>query len=72
MHLVLVAAAIIIAWKRGDWRNWKKYQATMLYVAMGNLIYLFLYYDHYLWQYQGVIITKVTVIEMLFTFIVPG
>lgn len=70
MHLALVAATIIIAWKRADWKNWQKYHPTMLYVAIGNLLYIFLYYDHYLWQFHGVTIINATTIEMLMTFII--
>jgi hypothetical protein len=29
----------LAAWKWGDWRNWKKYQATILYMMYFSAIY---------------------------------
>ncbi|MCF8568291.1 hypothetical protein LLE49_26570 [Alicyclobacillus tolerans] len=40
-----------IAWRFGDWRNWKKYQSTILYFMMCDLLYNFLTYNHPLWYY---------------------
>lgn len=70
MHLALVAVTIIVTWKWGDWKNWQKYHPTMLVAAVGNLLYIFLYNGHFLWQFQGVALTNITTVELLFTFIV--
>lgn len=34
----------------GDWKNINKYYPTLLYMAAGNLLYLFLYGDDTLWN----------------------
>ena len=40
-------------WKRGDWRNWKKYYSTILFFILGDFIYLYLLSDHFpMWRYQ--------------------
>lgn len=52
MHIGTGILSILCAWKWGDWKNWRKYESTMIYVAMCNLLYNFLYHDHLLWQYK--------------------
>lgn len=43
---------IVLTWKYADWRNWQKYQSTMLLFALGNLLYNFVYHDHFLWRFR--------------------
>ncbi len=40
------------AWKWGDWRNWQKYQATILYMIYFNAIYGLLCYNHLMWKFE--------------------
>jgi hypothetical protein len=42
---------LIVAWKWGDWRNWQKYQSTILYIILCDLAYNFLTYNYPLWEY---------------------
>jgi hypothetical protein len=43
---------IFALWKWGDWKNWKKYEATILYVIIGDLLYNFLTYNYSMWQFE--------------------
>ncbi|UUZ82438.1 hypothetical protein LJK88_50150 [Paenibacillus sp. P26] len=36
----------------GDWRNWRKYQATILYLIVGDLLYNFLTYNYSMWRFE--------------------
>ncbi|MBT2738349.1 CBO0543 family protein [Bacillus sp. ISL-7] len=61
---------ILAAWRWGDWRNWKNYQSTNLFVIMLDLLYNFLTYNYPLWAYDPtVIIPNHTLNNLLVTFI---
>lgn len=70
MHSALAAATIIILVWRGDWRDWRKYHPTMLYFALGNLLYNFLTANHFLWRLDADFLSNHTLTEMLYTFCV--
>ncbi|MDP4128315.1 MAG: CBO0543 family protein [Bacillota bacterium] len=50
MHLILAMLFVVATWRWGDWRNWQKYHATMLFIIMGSLLYDFLYAGQLLWE----------------------
>ncbi len=54
LHLAIILWAMFAAWRWGDWRNWKNYHSTMLFMPFSNLIYSLLVNDRnfYLWRYQ--------------------
>ena len=68
MLFATIIFTILSAWKWGDWRNWQKYHTTMLYIAMGNLLYNFLYFDHRLWQYEPHFLVNHVIADTLTTF----
>jgi hypothetical protein len=70
MYLATVLFAIFSAWKWGDWKNWLKYHSTMMYMAMGNLLYDFLYYDHWLWLIKQHFMGNYVIADALMTFII--
>lgn len=73
MHVLITIIMIISVWLRGDWRNWEKYHAVMLYFALGNLAYNFLTANYFLWRLDADYLSNHTLTEMLYTFIVfPG
>ena len=39
MHLVLNAIFLVMGLKWGDWKNWRKYHATILFLWFGDLLY---------------------------------
>ena len=44
---------VFIAWRWGDWRNWHRYQATILYIILCDLLYNVLTYNHSMWEYSS-------------------
>ncbi|MGM0827674.1 MAG: CBO0543 family protein [Bacillota bacterium] len=62
---------ILVAWRWGDWRNWKKYQSTILFFILLDLLYNFLTYNYTLWQYEPTaIIPNHTFNNMIVMFII--
>jgi hypothetical protein len=73
LHVATAIIVIFATYLWGDWRNWRKYQAEILYVAMGNLLYNFLTANYFLWRLEADFISNHTLSEMLYTFIIfPG
>lgn len=66
----LLISLIILwaAWKWGDWRHWKQYYPTILFLALGNFIYLFFSFDKPLWRFTTFISSKLA--ETLMTFLI--
>ena len=52
MHLVLNAIFLVMGLKWGDWKNWRKYHATILFLWFGDLLYNVLCYQYIMWQYK--------------------
>lgn len=69
MHLILAAITILSSWKWGDWRNWKKYHETMMYFALGNVLYNFLCANHFLWKLKPDFFPNHSITEIVYTFI---
>ena len=44
---------LFVAWLWGDWRNWQRYQATILYIILCDLLYNVLTYNHPMWEYSS-------------------
>ena len=68
-HILLSLLSILIAWRLGDWRNWKLYYPTILYLILSDLIYIILSSDKPLWQYESRILTG-DFVEFLIAFVV--
>lgn len=68
-HIILSLLSILIAWKWGDWRNWKLYYPTILYMIIGDLTYITLSSNKPLWEYESPIISG-DLAEFLIAFIV--
>lgn len=58
MHIILNVLFILAAWRWGDWRNWRKYYPTILYLLIGDLLYNFLCYNYPLWKFNAVSFDK--------------
>lgn len=54
-QVILAIILIIIAYKYGDWRNWKLYYDTILFFGFGDLMYRFLFDDRLLWAHRSVV-----------------
>ncbi len=70
MHLLLGSVIAVCVWKWADLRNWRKYQPTMLFVALANLLYNFVYHDHLLWRYSPGVLYYYQICEMYHAFII--
>ncbi len=51
-NVMLSGILSLAAWRWGDWRHWRRYHATILYVVVCDLLYNVLAYNHRLWVYQ--------------------
>lgn len=69
MHLFIALWAMLSVWKWGDWRNWQKYHTTLMYFAMGNLLYNFLCANYFLWKLKPDFFPNHSLTEMVYTFI---
>lgn len=49
-EIIGVSTWILAALRWGDWRNWHKYHATILYFILGDVLYYYTAYNHRLWS----------------------
>ena len=57
MFLIFISvASIIICYKLGDWRNWRRYYPTILFFILSSIACAFLTYNHPLWLYHSTVI----------------
>ncbi|WP_407310113.1 CBO0543 family protein [Desulfosporosinus sp. SB140] len=57
-RIILALVSIFIAWKWGDWRNWKQYYSTILYLIIGDLSCILLTANKPLWQFESPFISN--------------
>jgi hypothetical protein len=69
IHVVVLIAVIIMAWRWGEWKNWSRYHATMLFMAAGDLFYKYLYHCNPLWEYGNLFINQ-TVTDLIYNLLV--
>ena len=55
LRIIIVLAYIMVCYKWGAWKKWKEYYATFLYLIIGDLSYNFIFYNHTLWRYEGLV-----------------
>ncbi|MDF2841572.1 MAG: hypothetical protein K0Q99_2344 [Clostridia bacterium] len=72
MHFILIIASIIIAFKWGDWRNWRKYYSTILYFGFFDLIVNSVYHNMSLWIHKSTLSIYIphTIIGFTWIFII--
>ncbi|WLD91623.1 CBO0543 family protein [Alkalihalobacillus sp. AL-G] len=75
MHLIFISIFLMAALKWGDWKRWRDYYPTILFLITGDLLYNFLFFNHSMWAYQETIflediLTKHTIISLMIMFIV--
>ncbi|KKK33023.1 hypothetical protein WQ57_24010 [Mesobacillus campisalis] len=52
MNAIYALAWIGALWKWGDWRNWRLYYPTLLFLLLGDFLYQYLLVDLYpMWKY---------------------
>ncbi|NHM31813.1 CBO0543 family protein [Neobacillus terrae] len=52
MHLAITVFTIIASFKWGDWKNWREYHASMLFIAAGGLLYEYIVKEYTLWKFH--------------------
>lgn len=68
--IILIAAGCTLAcYKWGNWRKWREFYPTILFLIIGDLAYNFVFHDYSLWCYCGFINhTFSNLITMFFVF----
>ena len=69
MIFILLCLSVFVTWKWGDWRHWKEYYPTILYMILADLAYVILFFDKPLWQYESPIFTS-NFVESLIAFVI--
>ncbi len=73
MHILIAVMTILAIWIRRDYRHWREYHTTMLYIAVGNLMYNFLCANYLLWKFNPDVLSNHTMTEVVYTLVVfPG
>lgn len=67
-HVIESILSVLIAWKWGDWRNWRLYYSTILYMIVGDFTYIIARADRPLWKFESPLFSY-TFIELLIAFI---
>jgi hypothetical protein len=53
MNCIIGILVIILAYFKGDWKNWEKYYPTMLYTSLSSFVYEFISHSHFhLWELE--------------------
>ncbi|RFU62611.1 hypothetical protein D0469_20420 [Peribacillus saganii] len=52
MHVAIAILTILASFKWGNWRTWRDYHASMLFIATGGLLYEYIVKDFTLWKFK--------------------
>ncbi|UPO90794.1 CBO0543 family protein [Niallia sp. Man26] len=52
MHVAITLLTIIASLKWGDWKNWRKYHASMFFISTGGLLYEYIVNENTLWKFH--------------------
>lgn len=70
MHIFTAIVSVIAVLLLGDWRKWKEFHTTLLFFALGNIVYNFLTANYFLWRLDADFLSNHTLTELIYTFIV--
>lgn len=71
-HICVVIIAILVCYRRGDWKHWQKYYPTILFFMMGDFIYLVLFHKTLLWMYNTDVLNHTLVNLMIIFTVYPA
>lgn len=54
IYLVAAAGWLFSAWRWGDWRNWRLYHASILYMCICDVFYYYLTSHYPLWRLEPI------------------
>ncbi len=66
MIFLLAAVYAAACFKWGQWRRWREFYSTILYVIIGDLAYNFVFHDNKLWEYVGILGHTYTALLLMF------
>lgn len=71
MHVTLILWSIFAAWRWADWKHWRRYHPTMLFMALSSAMYDVLVNDgsFYLWRYIGTLYFSEEMASLLYTLV---
>ncbi|MGG1514439.1 CBO0543 family protein [Paenibacillus oryzisoli] len=49
-EVIGVSGWLLAGWLWGDWRHWRKYESTILYMILLDILYYYITCDHRLWS----------------------
>ncbi|MFL6562333.1 MAG: CBO0543 family protein, partial [Bacillus sp. (in: firmicutes)] len=69
LRLIIPFIYLIGSWRLSDWRNWKKYYPTILFIISVDFFISILMYDYPLWTFHGsLIIPNHTIADFIIAF----
>lgn len=71
MILLLACLFILVCYKWGDWKNWKSYYSTTLFLIVGDLIEKLVSAAKPLWHYNSTIFSGTTTALIIVLIIYP-
>jgi len=54
MNILLFVIYGVVGWKYGNWKEFKSFYPTLLFLIIGDLLYQFLLYNHTMWKFNTV------------------
>lgn len=52
MHVAITLLTILASFKWGNWKSWREYHASMLFIATGGLLYEYIVRENTLWKFH--------------------
>src|SRR4051812_2897130 len=52
MHVAIAVLTVLASFKWGNWKHWREYHASMLFIATGGLLYEYIVKENTLWRFH--------------------
>ncbi|MFD0695295.1 CBO0543 family protein [Paenibacillus sp. GCM10027628] len=69
IHLAIALFTIFAAWRWADWKHWRRYHPTMLYITAAGFLYEYLTDDFELWAFHNVLLPNVEIVVIIYAVI---
>jgi len=70
--IILIIISSFLGWKYGDWKNWKLYYPTILYMIIGDISCDILTYRWPLWSYNIMFLNHISTDLLVIIFLYPS
>jgi hypothetical protein len=54
ISIIITIFFLLFAWRFGDWKNWKQYYPSMLYMVLNAIIFNLITYEHPTWEWNDI------------------